>query len=184
MMEWLATAYAVWWLVERQTPLTAGAGISPSRLAVVGLLAAFAVTRGVYVTFVEHAGRPVVRLDLAADEWRDAMEWLAKTPTPTHVLADPGHAWKYGSSVRVAASRDVLLEEGKDPAFALYARETAMRVLDRIGAIGDFQQMTAGRARGLAAKYGLDYLVADRPLDLPVAYGNTRFTIYRLGPEP
>jgi hypothetical protein len=183
MMELLATAYVVWWLVDRPSRRTGGAGISPGRLAVVGLLAVFAVTRGAYVTFVEHAGSPVVRLDLAADEWRDAMDWLSKTPAASHVLADPGHAWKYGSSVRVAASRDVLQEEGKDLAFALYSRDTAVRVLERIGDIGDFQQMTAGRARELAAKYDLDYLVAERPFDLPVVYRNARFNVYRLQPE-
>ena len=33
-----------------------------------------------------------------------------------HVLADPGHAWKYGTSVRVSAERDVWLEDVKDSA--------------------------------------------------------------------
>ncbi len=34
-------------------------------------------------------------------------------------LADPGHAWKYGSSVRLAAGRDLFLEEVKDVALAV-----------------------------------------------------------------
>jgi hypothetical protein len=180
MLELLATAYIVWWLIERPSSRPGRARLAPARLAIVGVLAAFAVTRGAYVTFVEHAGRPVLRLDLAADEWRDAMNWLATTPARAHVMADPGHAWKYGSSVRVAASRDVLQEEAKDSAFAIYSRDTAARVLERIGEIGDFRQMTADRARALAGKYDLDYLVAEQPFDLPVAYRNNRFTIYSL----
>ena len=48
------------------------------------------------------------------------------------MLADPGHAWKYGTSVRVAGERDVYLEEVKDVALALYSRDVAMRVLGRI----------------------------------------------------
>jgi hypothetical protein len=130
--------------------------------------------------FVEHARRPVVRLDLAADQWRDAMTWLATTPVSVHVLADPGHAWKYGSSVRVAAARDVFLEEAKDSAFAIYSRDTAMRVIERTREIGDFERLTAARARDLASRYDLDYLVVDRPFDLPVAYRNQRFAIYSL----
>jgi hypothetical protein len=179
-MELLATAYVVWWLLERPSRGTQHVGISRGRLVIVALLGLFAATRGAYVTFVEHAGRPVVRLDVAADEWRDTMDWLATTPVSTHVLANPGHAWKYGSSVRVAAGRDVFQEDAKDAAFALYSRDTALRVLERMREIGDFQQITAARARELATKYDLDYLVTDRPLDLPVAYRNQRFVVYSL----
>jgi hypothetical protein len=180
VLELLATAYVVWWLVERPSRVPRPSGRSRRRMAVVALLGLFAVTRGVYVMFVEHAGRPVVRLDLAADEWRDAMTWLATTPVSAHVLADPGHAWKYGSSVRVAAARDVFLEEAKDSAFAIYSRDTALRVIERTREIGDFERLTTARARELARKYDLDYLVIDRPLDLPVAYRNQRFAVYSL----
>jgi len=184
MMELLATAYAVWWLVERPSPAGRPSTVSGGRLAVVAMLALFAVTRGAYVTFVEHAGRPAVRLDLAADEWRDAMDWLATTPASVYVLADPGHAWKYGSSVRVAAGRDVFQEESKDSAFAVYSRDTALRVIERTREIGDFQQLTAARAQELAAKYDLDYVVTEQPLDLPVAYRNRRFAVYSLTARP
>jgi len=180
MIELLVTASLVWWLVERPSRARGGAPIPRHRLVVVCVIALFAATRGTYVTFVEHPGRPVVQMDLAADAWRDAMEWLARTPPSAHVLADPGHAWKYGSSVRAAAGRDVFQEEAKDAAFALYSRATAMRFLARIGEIGDFQQMSAARARELAVKHDLDYLVAERPLGLPVVYRNARFAIYGL----
>ena len=54
------------------------------------------------------------------------------------MLADPGHAWKYGTSVRVSAARDVFLEEVKDSALAIYSRDVASRVVERTAAIGDF----------------------------------------------
>ena len=53
------------------------------------------------------------------------MNWLRAQPVNWHVLADPGHAWKYGSSVRVAARRDTLLESGKDSSMAMYDRDLA-----------------------------------------------------------
>ena len=60
-------------------------------LAVV--LALVAAGRGWYVLTVEHAGRPLVELDLPADEWRDVSTWLrTHTPKDAQVLADPGHA--------------------------------------------------------------------------------------------
>ena len=62
------------------------------------------------------------------------MRWLARQPADVHVLADPGHAWKYGTSVRVAAERDVLLEEVKDSALAIYSRDVAVRVVERAAA--------------------------------------------------
>ena len=46
---------------------------------------------------------------------------------------------------------------------------------------GDFQQLTPAHARALAVKYELDYLISERPIDLPVAYRNGRFSVYTLG---
>jgi hypothetical protein len=108
------------------------------------------------------------------------MRWLARGPLDTHVLADPGHAWKYGSSVRVSAGRDVLLEEVKDSAVAIYSREVGRRVVERTRAIGDFSTLTAARARDLARRYDLDYLVTEADLPLPAAYLNRQFRVYAL----
>jgi hypothetical protein len=80
----------------------------------------------------------------------------------------------------VAAGRDVFLEDVKDSAIAMYARDVAVRVVERTRAIGDFPALTAERARELAAEYDLDYLVTEQPLPLPIAYRNSRFGIYRL----
>jgi len=57
-----------------------------------------------------------------------------------------------------------------------------MRVAERIGAIGDFNGLTPASARALADRFGLDVLVTERALDLPLAYRNARFSIYRLRP--
>jgi hypothetical protein len=110
------------------------------------------------------------------------MAWLRRQPLGTHVLADPSHAWRQATSVRVAAGRDVYLEEVKDTAMAMYSRRVAMRVAERIGALGDFGALTPASARALAARFDLDVLVTEATLDLPVAYRNTRFSIYRLRP--
>ena len=100
------------------------------------------------------------------------MAWLRRQPRDTHVLADPGHGWKYGTSVRVSAERDVLLEEVKDSALAIYSRDVAARVVERTQAIGDFASLTAEHARELARRYDLDFLVTEADLPLPVAYRN------------
>src|ERR1041384_4944104 len=114
------------------------------------------------------------------------MRWGGRQPIDIHVLADPGHAFKYGVSVRVAAGRDVLLEDDKDAAVAMYSRAIAQRVVDRRRALADFPALTAARARALAAQYDLDYLVPETTLPLPEVYRNAQFRIYALkrgGPE-
>jgi hypothetical protein len=173
----LAVAYVVWWLVE--APWTRVRAPRPRRWAV-AVVALCALMRGSYVMFVEKAGASPVRVDLARDEWRDAMDWLQTQPLDVHVLADPGHAWRYGSSVRIAAARDVVLEEVKDAAVGMYSRDVAMRVLTRTRAVDDFTALTPARARALAREYDLHYLVTEARLDLPVSYANEKFRIYRL----
>ena len=42
--------------------------------------------------------------------------------------ADSGHAWRYGTSVRVSGGRDVFLEETKDSAVAIYSRDVALQL--------------------------------------------------------
>ncbi len=106
---------------------------------------------------------------------------IAKQRLEAHVLADPGHGWKYESSVRAAAGRDVFLEDQKDSAMATYSRDVALRVVERTAAIGDFTALTANRARELGSKYHLDYLVTEADLALPLTYRNAQFRIYALG---
>jgi hypothetical protein len=143
---------------------------------------ALAVGRGVYIMAVEHPERPLMAVHLPASEWEDAMRWIKAQPARSHVLADPGHAWKYGTSVRVSAQRDVFLEEVKDSAIAIYSRDVALRYGERVTQVDDFDQLSVERAMDLAARYGLDYLVAEADLSLPVAYRNSRFRVYSLAP--
>ena len=151
-----------------------------ARRAVALLAVAVSLVRGAYVMRIEHPERALFGVHLANDDWQDAMHYVARQPRDVHVLADPGHAWKYGTSVRVAAERDVFLEEVKDAAIAIYAREVAVRVVERTQAIGDFSTLTAERVDALASRYRLDLLVSEAELPLPVAYQNTRFRVYRL----
>ena len=159
---------------------TAG-GTTRRRVAIAAVLMAAATARGVYVKWIEHPERPVVRLSLAPTDWRDALAWFEATPVDTHILANPSHAWRYGLSARVGAKRDVYLEDEKDTAMSMYSRRVAMHVLERIRALDGFDGLTTDKARALAARFDLDYLVDERPFDLPVAYRTGRFTVYRLG---
>jgi len=176
----------VFWLVDFVALICvigiAGSGRSARLVA--AALAAIAVARGGYVMSVEHFERPLFAVHLPATDWEDAMKWIKTQPIDTHVLAAPGHAWKYGTSVRVSAERDVFVEEVKDSAIAIYSRDVALRYTERMRAVGDFDQLTAERARDLAARYDLDYLVAEADLPLPVTYRNERFKVYALAESP
>jgi hypothetical protein len=173
MLDALASIYLAWLLAE---------GLSPRMgRALVALVLTFATARGIYVALAEHAGHPIVSIGLPSDDWTDVMKWVSRTPKDSHILADPGHAWKYGTSVRVAGERDVYMEEVKDVALALYSRRVAMQVLGRIQDAHDFDALTPARAQSLAAQYGLDYLVVDRDIALPMVYRNARFRVYALG---
>jgi hypothetical protein len=151
------------------------------RAAVVaGLFVALSAGRGAYIMLVERPERGLFAMRLADSPWEEAMRWMSRQPPDTHLLADPGHAWKFGTSARVAAGRDVLLEEVKDSALAIYSRDVALRFVERTTAVGDFSTLTPGRAAALAARYDLDYLVTEAELPLPVAYRNRQFRIYAL----
>ena len=176
----------VFWVVELLALVYTVAAVCDSRtitvrgvaMAVVVIL--FATGRGLYVMLVEQPERRLFQVHLPSSPWEDAMAWLRRQPRDIHVLADPGHGWKYGTSVRVSAERDVLLEEVKDSALAIYSRDVAARFVDRVQAIGDFASMSPERAHELARRYDLDFLVTEADLDLPVAYRNDQFRIYSL----
>lgn len=187
--ETLALLYAVWAVSEAGGPRRAGptangrgGGATRRAWALACVLALAATGRGYYDLEVEHPERTLVRVDLREDlPWIGVLRWARDHTAPgAHVLADPGHAWKYGVSVRVGAERDVFLEEVKDAAIALYARATATRVVGRTQALGVFETLDEDRARALAREFDLDYLISERPLALPVAHVQQGFTVYRL----
>lgn len=177
MLDFLAAIYLAWLFAEAPRSLTA-------RRAAVAIAVVAAIGRGLFVWGTEHAGSPIARIGFPQDNWTDAMHWISRTPPDTHVLADPGHAWKYGSSVRVTAERDVYLEEVKDLALALYSRDVAVEALRRIAEMQEFDSFTPERLRALATRYDLDYLVVERDVDLPVAYRNEQFRVYSLRTSP
>jgi hypothetical protein len=172
----------VFWVVELLAVVSLIGLVRRRRpaIALAALLVAISIGRGAYIMLIERPERPLFAVRLEPSPWHDAMAWLRDQPVDAHVLADPGHAWKYGTSVRVSAGRDVFLEDVKDSAIAIYSRAVAERYLERVSAIGDFGALTPQRAHELAAAYDLDYLVSEAEMALPVAYRNEQFIVYTL----
>ena len=175
MLDFMATVYLVWLLCE-------GIGVRHVRraIAVAALIALFAVARGVYIMQVQFPDRPLARFGIADDDWGRVMSWARGTDRGSGWLADPLHAARFGTSVRVAARRDVFVEALKDSALGMYDRGVAIRTRDRLAELRDFPALTADRARGLARKYALDYLVTEAVLDLPSAFRSGPLHVYRL----
>jgi hypothetical protein len=181
VLDFVATVYGAWWLTSSPWLIRIVGG-SRLRVAAVAVLAAVSISRGYYLLDDQAAGRQLVRVNLRATPWTDALAWLRTQPKTWQVLADPGHAWKYGISVRVGAERDTVLESVKDSALAMYDRDVAMRVADRSAALMYFQSMTARDLRGLGAAYDINAVIVEqtRAVDLPVLYRNSGFVIYAL----
>ncbi|MGE0459910.1 MAG: hypothetical protein AB7Q16_00930 [Vicinamibacterales bacterium] len=177
ILDLLGTIALVWLLVEAPRPLAR----PPARWrqAVAAVLVVAAAARGIWVGFVEHGDRPLIAVGLPDGDWTRVIHWAEQQPSSVHLLADPGHAWRFGTPLR-HAGRDVFLEEVKDTALAIYARESAARVIERREAVGDFATLDAAAARSLATRYRLDYLVIDHDLDLPLAHREGPFRIYAL----
>jgi hypothetical protein len=179
LVDFLAVA-AITWLVA-EAWLAAGPRAAMRPAITCALVLAVAAGRGTYILVVERPGRDLVQATLEANAWQDVGAWAVRTtPTDAHLLVDPDHDWKFGHSLRIMAQRDVLVEGVKDTAVAMYSREIALRVDERVTAIGDFATLTPDRARALARRYDLDYLVIDRRLPMPEAYRNSQFYVYRL----
>ena len=174
ILDFAAAGYLCWWLMDDRIRQS-GAG---KRVAA-GLLLAASLGRGGYLL---SQGRRLISMDLPRSPWTEAMDWLNAAPADWYVLADPGHAWKYGVSVRLAAAKDVLVETGKDTALAMYDREVAMQVGERLTALRDFDALGAADFRAIAARYGVDVLIVERThrLELAELYGNQQFVVYRL----
>lgn len=189
LLDVVAIAYAAWLVIE--SPLgvrghgllraTAARLLRPrARRAAIALIVLTSLTRGSYVTFVERAGHPLIEIDLPASEWTDVMRWAGERPVGTNFLTDPGHAWRYGSSVRAASSRDVYLESVKDIGIAIYSSIIAARISSRIAELGDFAALEPAHARWLAKRHDLDYLITEHAIDLPLVHRNGRFGVYDL----
>jgi hypothetical protein len=178
LVDFLAVA-AVVWLVAEAWPASSRAVRRPVVVCVLVLVCA--AGRGTYILTVERPERRLVQATLRDNAWRDVGTWAARsTPTDAHLLVDPDHDWKFGHSLRIVAQRDILVEGVKDAAVAMYSRDIATQVDDRVRAVGDFSTMTPARAQALARRYDLDYLVIDRRMAMPEVYRNAQFYVYRL----
>jgi hypothetical protein len=175
LIDFLGAVYLVWALAE-------GTGRASTKRAAVAaaVIVALSAGRGVYSCFIQFQDRPIVAIDIPRSDWRDAMTWAQSTDPASGWLADPHHAALYGSTVRAAGHRDVLIDKMKDPAIAMYDRALAMRLADRERALATLAWDTPDGARALARRYGLDYLVVDRPIDLPLAHQSGSLFIYRI----
>jgi hypothetical protein len=175
MLDVLATVYLVWAMAE-------GTG-QPARArarSVAAVLIVLSLCRGLYILSVQFPDRRMFEVDVRHADWRGAMAFARTTDARSGWLADPGHAAAYGSSLRAIGRRDVLLERLKDRAIAMYDRETAMRVAERERALAALAWDTEDGARALARRFGLDYLVIDRELSLPLAHRSGSLYIYRI----
>jgi len=152
------------------------------RPALAACLVALAAGRGGYILFIEHPERPLFSLHLADTPWQEAMRFVSTLPRDAFVLADSGHAWRYGTSVRVSAARDVFLEETKDSAVAIYSRDVAVRVVERIRALGDLSTRAPEDIERLGERYGVTHVVTEGRLPLPPVFENAQFRVYALTP--
>jgi Domain of unknown function (DUF6798) len=176
-IEFLATAYVVWVLAE--APWTVTPAHTRARILIAILLVA-AAARGFYVLRIEHHN-PLVAVWPQETDWRRLGRWIAATtPRDAHFLVHPEHVFQYGSSFRVVARRDVLVEAVKDRAMAMYSREAAVRLEERLRAAGDVAVLDEGRIAALADKYDLNYLVTERELNLPMVRREGALRLYRL----
>jgi hypothetical protein len=172
MFDFLAVTYGVWLLASWGAPLERHA-----RTLAVAVLA-FSAARGIYV--IVQAERPPVQLTIPDDDWGRVMAFARSTDTSSGWLADPLHAVLYGTSVRVAGERDVLVESVKDAALGMYDRRIAVRTGERIRAVGEYNELTADEARRVGARYDLDYMITERDLDLPRVFTSGDLRVYRL----
>jgi hypothetical protein len=176
-IEFLATAYLVWVLAEAPWPVKP---VHTRARVIMAVLLVAAAARGFYVLRIEHHN-PLVAVWPQDTDWRRLGRWIAAaTPRDAHFLVHPEHVFRYGSSFRVVARRDVLLEAVKDRAMALYSRDAAVRLEERLEAAGDLAVVDEERITLLARKFNLDYLVTERELDFRLVHREAALRLYRL----
>jgi hypothetical protein len=194
IVEAVATLYVVWVLSHApwrrsDAPQRRGDAARWRAVVLAGVLGLASAGRAIYAVTLEQPERRYVSIDLPQNPWTQTLEWIRQsTALDAHLLADPGHAWKFGASARIVAVRDVYLEEVKDVAMALYSPETASRVRSRIAAVGSFDTLDRARLELLRRRFDLDYLICENGqadlLGLPVVWRNQRFSVVTLAPIP
>ena len=177
MIDCLGTVYLVWIIAEGTAPAHA---LKKRATIAATAIVALSVVRGLYSCFVQFPDRRIVSIDISQPDWRDAMAWAQTTDPGSGWLADPHHAALYGSTVRAAGHRDVIIDLLKDPAIATYDREVAMRLADRERSLAELAWDTPEGAHALAGRYSLDYLVIDHRLNLPLVHQSGSLFVYRI----
>ena len=174
MLDLLATIYIVWAVAEgRRDPGTRRAGVAAAALAVLSL------ARGAYVMQVEFPERPLFEREVSGD-WGRIAAWVRSTPKDSTWLADPLHAALYGTSLRMAAARDVFVEGTKDAAIGMYDRGVALRTRDRLQRVALFTEMSPDQLRDVGRDYQLDYLISEAEMPMPLIYQSGLIRVYRL----
>jgi hypothetical protein len=197
MLDLMATIYVVWAIAEGRaspeggaaeakdaSPLvrqSASALLSRTRRTRItaAVLLVLSIVRGVYIMQVQFPGRRIFAPDLAGD-WGQVAAWARSTPKDSEWLADPMHAALYGTSLRMAAARDVFVEGTKDAAIGMYDRSIALRTRDRLTRLANFGNMSAEDFRDVGREYQLEYLVSEAELPLPLAFQSGKIRVYRL----
>jgi hypothetical protein len=174
MLDFLAITYLVWIIAE-----DVRGSLRRARITFL-IIALASLTRCGYIKFIKFPDRPIAEISVPDNDWGRVMAWARSTPRDSGWLAHPGHAVQYGTSLRVAGQRDVFVEGIKDAAIGMYDRDVAMRTRDRLAELEDFDTLTPERARSLAERYRLNFLVTTQQLDLPVAYSSGPLFVYRL----
>ena len=174
MLDFLAITYLTWLIAEDLR-----GSVRRARVTCIVIVIA-SLTRSAYIKFIRFPDRPIAEISVPDNDWGRVMAWARTTPRDSGWLAHPGHAVQYGTSLRVAGQRDVFVEGIKDAAIGMYERDVAMRTRDRLQELQDFDTLTPERARSLAERYRLNFLVTTERLDLPVAYSSGPLMVYRL----
>ena len=160
----------------------AAVALSPRRARWWASLILASALRGYYVVRVE-SDHPLVEIRPQAAGWIAAMDWLRTQPTSWHVLADPHHAWRFGSSVRVAArTRHRARAEQRLGIRDLRSRSALVGCSNESQALDRFDEFSAADVRKSSTGYGIDVFVdrAARRFEFPVLYRNDEFIIYDL----
>ena len=148
-------------------------------MIVAAAIAVAAMARGAYVMRVEFPSRPLFETAVPGD-WGRIAGWARNSPKDAGWLADPMHAARYGTSLRMAAARDVFVEGTKDAAIGMYDRTIAFRTRDRLRELGDFSSISADAVRSLGQRYGLTYVVSEHAFPFPLAFEAGALRVYRI----
>lgn len=181
----------VFWLMDLMLALALAWALADSDLArrrrmlplaALATILILSIGRGVFTLYDAEPTRDLARIDLPDGDWTDAMRFIRWQPADWLVLAHPDHAWLYGTSVRVAAAHDVVVESVKDAAISMYDRAVAMRTAARLSALADFNTMAPDALVATGRQMGASVLVVERArvLPLPRLYENATFAVYDL----